>query len=35
MVTPLDAVVKVVRTQPNGTPHRYAIAGKITAFRPS
>lgn len=35
VVTPLDAVVKVLRTQPNGSPQRYAIAGKITAFRPS
>jgi hypothetical protein len=35
VVSPLDAVVKVLRTQANGTPQHYTIAGMITSFSPS
>ncbi|HHI92939.1 MAG TPA: PilZ domain-containing protein [Gammaproteobacteria bacterium] len=33
VVSPFDAVIKVVRTQTNGVPSQYAIAGKITSIR--
>jgi len=33
VVSPFDAVIKVVRTQTNGTPSQYIIAGKITSIQ--
>ncbi len=33
VVSPFDAVIKVVRTQTNGVSSLYTIAGKITSIR--
>jgi len=33
VVTPFDAVVKVLRTQANSAPSQYTIAGKITSIQ--
>jgi len=35
VVSPFDAVVKVVRSQANGGLDRYAVAGKITSIKAS
>ena len=34
LTSPFDAVVKVVRSGPNGSPDTFAIAGKITSIKP-
>lgn len=33
VVSPFDAVVKVVRTQPNAAASQYSVAGKITTIQ--
>ena len=33
VVSPFDAVVKVVRSQANGEPAQYTVAGKITSIQ--
>lgn len=33
VVSPFDAVVKVLRTRPNGSTSRYEVAGKITTLQ--
>ena len=33
VVSPFDATIEVIRTHANGTPGRYAVAGKITSIR--
>lgn len=35
VVSPFDAVVEVLRAQPNGSPNTFVIAGKITAIKSS
>lgn len=35
LVSPFDAVIKVLRAQPNGSPNTFSIAGKITSIKPS
>ena len=35
VVSPFDAVVKVVRTQMDGAPSQYAVAGKFTTIKDS
>jgi len=35
VVSPFDAVVKVIRSQSNGAMDRYTVAGKITAIKDS
>lgn len=33
VTSPFDAVIKVVRTQPDSLPSQYTIAGKITSIQ--
>ena len=35
VVSPFDAVVKVIRSQSNGTQDRFTVAGKITSIKDS
>lgn len=35
VVSPFNAVVKVIRTTVNGTPNHYVVAGQITSIKSS
>jgi hypothetical protein len=35
VVSPFDAVVKVIRSQSNDVPNQYTVAGKITSIKDS